>query len=114
MHDFGIILSVQDGVAVVSGLKRVSLTELVLFKKNILGMALSLEKNVVRICLMGADSQVNVGDIVHRTKRYIKVPCGHELLGRIVDSLGRPVDGKGPLKKPISNENQKQILQKIY
>jgi len=94
---YGVVLNVQDGIVLASGLEKVGLTEVVSFRNGIKGMVSTLERDCARICLMGPETQIKPGDIISRTKRYITVPVGFNLLGRVVDSLGKPIDGKGAL-----------------
>ncbi|HRC26844.1 MAG TPA: F0F1 ATP synthase subunit alpha, partial [Alphaproteobacteria bacterium] len=94
----GQVLSVGDGVARVYGLDRVRAGEMVEFPGNVKGMALNLESDNVGVVLFGADREIKEGDIVRRTGEIVEVPVGRELLGRVVDALGNPIDGKGPIK----------------
>lgn len=94
----GYVLSVGDGIARVYGLYAVQSGELVKFASGLYGMALNLEKDNVGVVVFGSDRTIKQGDIVERTAEIISVPVGEELLGRVVDALGNPVDGKGPLK----------------
>jgi len=96
---YGVVLSVQDGIVLASGLKTVGLTEVVLVNNSVKGMVSTLERDYVRICLMGSDTQIQPGDIITRTESFITVPVGFSLLGRVVNSLGQPIDGKGSLKE---------------
>lgn len=93
----GSVLSVGDGVARVYGLENVMAGELVEFASGVKGMALNLEASQVGVVIFGEDRQIKEGDTVKRTKQIVSVPVGPELLGRVVDALGNPVDGKGPL-----------------
>jgi len=95
--EYGIVITIQDGIAVVTGLKNVGLTETVRFTNGILAMVSTLERDIVRLCLMGPDRAVQPGDTVYRLKKFIEVPVGNSVLGRVIDSLGRPLDGKGKL-----------------
>jgi len=92
--EYGIVVSVQDGVAVVTGLRKVGSSETVRFSKGISGVVQTLERDVTRICLMGPDSAVKPGDIVFRLRKFVEVPAGLDLLGRVVNSLGLPIDVK--------------------
>jgi F-type H+-transporting ATPase subunit alpha len=92
------VLSVGDGVARVYGLDNVQAGEMVEFPGGIKGMALNLEVDNVGIVIFGDDRDIKEGDIVKRTGQIVEVPIGKELLGRVVDGLGNPIDGKGPLK----------------
>ncbi|HEY8963233.1 MAG TPA: F0F1 ATP synthase subunit alpha [Alphaproteobacteria bacterium] len=96
--EVGTVLSVGDGVARVYGLDGVRAGEMVEFPGGIKGMALNLEIDNVGIVIFGSDRNVKEGDIVRRTGEIVSVPVGKELLGRVVDGLGNPIDGKGPLK----------------
>ena len=96
--EIGQVLSVGDGVARVYGLDNVQAGEMVEFPGGIKGMALNLETDNVGIVIFGSDRDIKEGDIVRRTGEIVEVPIGKELLGRVVDGLGNPIDGKGPLK----------------
>ncbi len=96
--EIGQVLSVGDGVARVYGLDQVRAGEMVEFPGGIKGMALNLETDNVGIVIFGDDRSIKEGDIVKRTGQIVEVPIGKELLGRVVDALGNPIDGKGPIK----------------
>lgn len=98
VSEIGEVVSVGDGVARVCGLVGVMAGELVEFNGGLKGMALNLESDNVGIVIFGDDRDVREGDIVKRTGTIVEVPIGEELLGRVVDGLGNPIDGKGPLK----------------
>jgi F-type H+-transporting ATPase subunit alpha len=93
----GTVLSIGDGIARVYGLDRAMAGELVEFPGGINGMVLNLEEDNVGIAVMGEATHVREGDLVRRTNRIIEVPVGEELLGRVVDALGQPIDGKGEI-----------------
>ena len=95
--EVGQVLSVGDGVARVYGLDNVQAGELVELPGGVMGMALNLETDNVGIVLFGEDRHIREGDTVKRTGRIVSVPTGKELLGRVVDALGNPIDGKGPI-----------------
>ncbi len=97
VEEIGYVLQVGDGIARVYGLDNIMSMELVEFPHDIYGLALNLEEDSVGCVLFGSDSFIKEGDIAKRTGRVIEVPIGPELLGRVVDPLGRPVDGKGPI-----------------
>jgi F-type H+-transporting ATPase subunit alpha len=97
VKEVGSVVKVGDGVATVYGLDNVKAGELVEFPGGILGMALNLEEGSVGIVIFGDDKDIKEGDTVKRTGRIVDVPVGHELLGRVVDGLGNPIDGKGPI-----------------
>ncbi|MDA0722267.1 MAG: F0F1 ATP synthase subunit alpha [Rhodobacterales bacterium] len=96
--EVGRVLSVGDGIARVYGLDNVQAGEMVEFPGGIRGMALNLETDNVGVVIFGSDREIKEGDIVKRTKSIVDVPIGDELLGRVVDGLGNPLDGKGPIK----------------
>lgn len=98
VSEVGQVLSVGDGIARVYGLDNVQMGELVEFPGGIQGMALNLEADNVGVVLFGDDRGVQEGDTVKRTGSIVDVPVGKELLGRVVDALGNPIDGKGPIK----------------
>ncbi|WP_417309489.1 F0F1 ATP synthase subunit alpha [Devosia sp.] len=98
VSEVGQVLSVGDGIARVYGLDNVQAGELVEFPGGIKGMALNLEADNVGVVLFGADREIKEGDTVKRTGSIVDTPVGKELLGRVVDALGNPIDGKGPLK----------------
>ncbi len=95
ISEIGQVLSIGDGIARVYGLDNVQMGELVEFSSGVKGMALNLESDNVGIVIFGEDSQIKEGDTAKRTGEIVKVPVGHELLGRVVDALGNPIDGKG-------------------
>jgi len=94
----GSVKQVGDGVAIVSGLRGVMVDELVLFPDGTYGLALDLGQNYVGCVLLGTDEDIHADDIVKGTKQVIDVPVGEELLGRVVNALGQPIDDLGPLK----------------
>ena len=98
VSEVGQVLSVGDGIARVYGLDNVQAGEMVEFPGGIQGMALNLEADNVGVVIFGNDSTIKEGDIVKRTGSIVDVPVGKELLGRVVDGLGNPIDGKGPIK----------------
>jgi F-type H+-transporting ATPase subunit alpha len=97
----GVVLSVGDGIARVYGLEKAMAGELIEFPHNIYGMALNLEEDNVGCAIFGEDKYIKEGDMVKRTGRIVEVPVGEALLGRVVNPLGQPIDGKGPIN---SNE----------
>jgi F-type H+-transporting ATPase subunit alpha len=96
--EIGQVLSVGDGIARVYGLDNVQAGEMVEFNGGIKGMALNLETDNVGVVIFGNDRDIKEGDTVKRTGAIVEIPVGKELLGRVVDSLGNPIDGKGPIK----------------
>ena len=98
VSEVGTVLTVGDGIARIYGLDNVQAGEMVEFPGKIKGMALNLEDDNVGVVIFGSDKSIKEGDIVKRTKSIVEVPTGKSLLGRVVDGLGNPIDGKGPLK----------------
>lgn len=96
--DTGKVISVGDGVAMIHGLENAMLSELVLFKNGIYGMVLSLEEDSVGVVIFGDDSEIKEDDIVTRTNKIVEIPVGDGFLGRVVNPLGQPIDGLGPIE----------------
>ena len=94
----GKVIQIGDGIARAYGLKGVMANELVKFENNVFGLALNLEEDNVGIVILGEYEEIKEGDLVRRTGRIMEVPTGPELLGRVVNPLGIPLDGKGPIK----------------
>ena len=97
-NDTGTVISVGDGIANVYGLDKAMLGELLLFPNEVYGMVMNLESDSVGVVLLGNDSLVKEGDLVNRTKMVMEVPVGENMLGRVVNSLGQPIDGLGEIK----------------
>ncbi|MDD4556590.1 MAG: F0F1 ATP synthase subunit alpha [Alphaproteobacteria bacterium] len=98
VSEVGYVLSVGDGIARIYGLDSVQSNEMVEFSNGVRGMALNLEEDNVGVVLFGSDEGIKEGDLVKRTKEIVSVPVGKGLLGRVVDALGNPIDGKGEIK----------------
>ena len=98
VSEVGTVLTVGDGIARVYGLDNVQAGEMVEFPGKVKGMALNLEEDNVGVVIFGSDKSIKEGDVVKRTQSIVEVPTGKSLLGRVVDGLGNPIDGKGPLK----------------
>ena len=98
VSEVGQVLSVGDGIARVYGLDNVQAGEMVEFENGVRGMALNLETDNVGIVIFGDDREIKEGQTVKRTRAIVDVPVGKGLLGRVVDALGNPIDGKGPIK----------------
>ena len=96
----GTVILVGDGIARAYGLEKCMANELVEFENGEYGMALNLEENSVAIVLLGSDEGIREGDTVRRTGRVVSVPVGEALIGRVVNALGQPIDGKGPVDQP--------------
>ncbi|MDA1215326.1 MAG: F0F1 ATP synthase subunit alpha [Chloroflexi bacterium] len=98
LTEVGTVVEVGDGIARIHGLGRVGYGELIEFPNGTAGLALNLEEDSVGVVIMGVASEIKEGDLVKATGRVAEVPVGDQLLGRVVDSLGQPIDGKGPIK----------------
>ena len=98
VSEVGTVLSVGDGIARIHGLDQVQAGEMIEFSNGVLGMALNLEADNVGAVIFGSDTDIAEGDIVKRTGTIVDVPVGKGLLGRVVDALGNPIDGKGPIE----------------
>ena len=96
--EVGTVLSVGDGIARIHGLDQVQAGEMVEFPGGVKGMALNLEADNVGVVIFGSDTNIKEGDTVRRTETIVDVPVGKGLLGRVVDALGNPIDGKGPIE----------------
>ncbi|MGB9601041.1 MAG: HAS-barrel domain-containing protein, partial [Myxococcota bacterium] len=97
LKETGTVISAGDGIARVYGLENAMAGELVEFEGNIMGMVLNLEEDTVGISIMGDDKEIREGHKVKRTGRIADVPVGEAVIGRVLDALGRPLDGKGPI-----------------
>jgi F-type H+-transporting ATPase subunit alpha len=97
VSEVGSVLSVGDGIARIHGLDNVQAGEMVEFSNGVKGMALNLEADNVGVVIFGSDAEIKEGDVVKRTGTIVDVPVGKGLLGRVVDGLGNPIDGKGPI-----------------
>lgn len=95
--DVGTVIQVGDGIARIHGLEKCMAGELLEFSGGVYGMTLNLEEDNVGCVLLGSDDNIKEGDIVKRTERIVEVPVGEALLGRVVNALGQPIDGKGPI-----------------
>ncbi|GGE05259.1 ATP synthase subunit alpha [Marinithermofilum abyssi] len=106
--DVGTVIQVGDGIARVHGLKNVMAGELLEFHNGVMGLALNLEEDHVGVVILGPYTEIREGDQVKRTGRIMEVPAGESLLGRVVNPLGQPLDGKGPIEtdtyRPIESE----------
>ena len=97
VKEIGTVLSVGDGVARIHGLEKVMYGELIDFPHDVVGLAMNLEEDNVGAVLLGDFATIKSGDQVKRTTRIMAVPVGPELVGRVVNSIGQPLDGKGPI-----------------
>jgi F-type H+-transporting ATPase subunit alpha len=97
-NDVGTVVTVGDGIALIYGLDQAMLGELLLFPNDVYGMVMNLEEDHVGAVLLGDDKLVKEGDVVKRTKQVMEVPVGNNMLGRVVNALGQPIDGLGDIK----------------
>ncbi|MDP8211044.1 MAG: F0F1 ATP synthase subunit alpha [Candidatus Stygibacter australis] len=106
----GKVIQVGDGIAQVHGLNNVMTSEMLEFPNGVMGMALNLEETNVGCILFGETSKVKEGDIVRRTNKILQIPVGEALLGRVVNALGEPIDGKGDIVSEISQPIERKAL----
>ncbi len=105
-NEKGVVKSIADGIATIVGLKKVCAGEMIDFPRSgLVGMVLNLNEDTVGAVVFGSERDVKEGDIVRRTKTLVSVPTGEGLLGRVVDALGKPIDGKGPLAGKLINKS---------
>jgi F-type H+-transporting ATPase subunit alpha len=108
VEDTGTVIQVGDGIARVHGLEKSMAGELLAFPNDVYGMVLNLEEDSVGTVLFGSDELVSEGDMVKRTERIVEVPVGEHLFGRVVNALGQPIDGKGPIQsdkfRPVESQ----------
>src|SRR5699024_4971305 len=108
VSDVGTVIEIGDGIARAHGLDNVMAGELVEFANGVMGLAQNLEESNVGIVILGPYTEIKEGDEVRRTGRIMQVPVGEELLGRVVNPLGQPIDGKGPVNttktRPIESD----------
>lgn len=108
VSDFGTVIQVGDGIARIYGLEKCMAGELLEFPGEVYGMALNLEEDNVGAVILGPDREIKEGDVVRPTGRVVEVPVGQELIGRVVNALGQPIDGKGPTNakkfRPVENQ----------
>jgi F-type H+-transporting ATPase subunit alpha len=107
VDEVGAIISVGDGIARIHGLEKVMAGEMLAFPHNVFGLALNLEEEEVGAVLLGESSELKEGDVVKRTNTIMSVPVGPELIGRVVNPLGLPLDDKGPIASKIRNPLEK-------
>ncbi|MBF8983765.1 F0F1 ATP synthase subunit alpha [Lutibacter sp. B2] len=108
VEDIGTVIQIGDGIARIHGLQKCMAGELLEFPGGTYGMALNLEEDNIGCVLMGSDQHIKEGDVVKQTGKIVEVPVGDALLGRVVNALGQPIDGKGPIKtdkfRPVESE----------
>ncbi len=107
VDEVGAVISVGDGIARVHGLEKVMAGEMLAFPHNVFGIALNLEEEEVGVVLLGESQELKEGDVVKRTNTIMSVPVGEALVGRVVNPLGQPVDGKGPIATKQRNPLEK-------
>ena len=98
VSDFGTVIQVGDGIARVYGLENCMASELLEFPGETYGMAMNLEEDNVGAVILGSDREIREGDIVKPTGTVVEIPVGNAMLGRVINALGKPIDGKGPIK----------------
>src|SRR3989449_10073848 len=103
VDEVGAVISVGDGIARVYGLAKVMAGEMLAFPHNVFGIALNLEEDQVGVVLLGESQELKEGDVVKRTNMIMSVPVGEALVGRVVNPLGEPLDGKGPVASKQRN-----------
>jgi len=106
-ENVGTVVECGDGIARIEGLSNVQSTEMIDFGSGIMGLALNLEQYTVGAMILGDFTKINEGDTVKTTGKLLQVPVGDELIGRVVDALGNPIDGKGPIKTKTTNPVEK-------
>ncbi|HAJ95112.1 MAG TPA: F0F1 ATP synthase subunit alpha, partial [Actinobacteria bacterium] len=98
IEEIGKVMMAGDGIAIVSGLSKAMAGEMLQFPGGVYGVALNLDKNGIGAIIMGEYTKIQEGDPVKCTGRILEVPVGEELIGRVIDPLGKPLDNKGPIK----------------
>src|SRR5437879_8560944 len=107
VEEVGSVISVGDGIARIHGLEKVMAGEMLAFPHSVFGIALNLEEEQVGVVLLGESQELKEGDVVKRTNTIMSVPVGEALVGRVVNPLGQPVDGKGPIATKQRNPLEK-------
>ena len=102
VSEVGVVVAVGDGISRIYGLDNCMSSELLEFPNNVFGMALNLEEDMVGAVLFGEDTDIKEGDVVKRTGKIMSVPVGEEMVGRVVNAIGQPIDGKGPINAKTS------------
>src|SRR4026208_1683095 len=105
--EVGTVVSIGDGIARIHGVERAMAGEMIEFPNGLFGIALNLEEESVGAVLLGHSTEVKEGDTVKRTGRIISVPVGDEIVGRVVNALGQPIDGTGPIASPQPHPHQR-------
>ncbi|MDE5946570.1 MAG: F0F1 ATP synthase subunit alpha [Oscillospiraceae bacterium] len=102
LSDVGTVMTVGDGIANIHGIENCMSGELLEFENGVKGMALNLEQNFIGAVMLGSDTDIKEGSAVKRTGQIVSVPVGEEMIGRVVDALGRPIDGKGAIRTSLT------------
>jgi len=110
VSEVGEVIQVGDGIARIYGLENVMSSELIEFPNEVFGMALNLEEDNIGCILFGRNELVNEGDVVKRTGRIMEIPVGKEVIGRVINPLGQPIDGKGPIKSEYTQPIERKAL----
>ncbi|MCK4965461.1 F0F1 ATP synthase subunit alpha, partial [bacterium] len=110
VSEVGEVIQVGDGIARVYGLENVMSSELVEFPNGVFGMALNLEEDNVGCILFGREELVSEGDVVKRTGKVMEIPVGKAVVGRVVNPLGQPIDGKGPIQSEYTQPVERKAL----
>jgi F-type H+-transporting ATPase subunit alpha len=114
IYDVGTVLQVGDGIARIYGLNKVMAGELVEFATGVMGMVLNLEEDSIGCVILGDDKEIKEGEVVKRTNRIVEIPVGKELLGRVVNPIGEPLDGRGPIETKSFSPIEKKAPGVIY
>ena len=114
LDEVGTVLQVGDGIARVYGLSNVQYGELVQFDSGLEGIVLNLEEDNVGVVLLGPSKEIKEGDTVKRTQRIASINVGEEIVGRVVNALGKPIDGKAPLKETYMKCLLKEKLLELF
>src|SRR5947207_15794766 len=109
LSEVGLVLSAGDGIARIYGLKKALSGELLELPSNVYGMVMNLETDTVGCVLFGEDRLIKEGDPVKRTGKVMEVPVGEAMIGRVVNPLGQPIDGKGPIKTTKSRSEERRV-----
>jgi len=110
VSEVGEVIQVGDGIARIYGLENVMSSELIEFPNEVFGMALNLEEDNIGCILFGRNELVNEGDVVKRTGKIMEIPVGKEVIGRVINPLGQPIDGKGPIKSEYTQPIERKAL----
>ena len=111
--EVGTVLQVGDGIARVYGLPSAMSSELIEFPNGLFGLAMNLERDNIGCVILGDDSKVREGDLVKRTGKVMEVPVGREMVGRVVNALGQPIDGNGPIPTKKFGESSPSARSKL-